>query len=81
MEHLIVHLPYEARVGGPVTFRWMYQPERYMHDLRLKVHNKAKVEGSIIEAHIIQEITNYFLGYFSEHVHTIWKRVNRYNQM
>jgi hypothetical protein len=46
-----VHLPYEARVGGPVTFRWMYQPERYMHDLRLKVHNKAKVEGSIVEAH------------------------------
>ena len=29
MQHLIVHLPYEARVGGPVAFRWMYQHERY----------------------------------------------------
>ena len=28
MQHLIVHLPYEARVGGPVAFRWMYQHER-----------------------------------------------------
>ncbi|KAL0454856.1 UNVERIFIED_CONTAM: hypothetical protein Slati_0824800 [Sesamum latifolium] len=24
MEHLIVHLSYEARVGGPVQYRWMY---------------------------------------------------------
>ncbi|KAL0449149.1 UNVERIFIED_CONTAM: hypothetical protein Slati_1471300 [Sesamum latifolium] len=28
MEHLIVHLPYEARVGGPVQYRWMYSFER-----------------------------------------------------
>jgi hypothetical protein len=29
MQHLIVHLPYEARVGSPVVFHWMYQHERY----------------------------------------------------
>ena len=28
MEHLIVYLPYEARVGGPVQYRWMYPFER-----------------------------------------------------
>ena len=28
MEHLLIHLPYEARVGGPVQFRWMYPFER-----------------------------------------------------
>ncbi|GLU12490.1 hypothetical protein SLE2022_291660 [Rubroshorea leprosula] len=28
MEHLAIHLPYEARVGGPVQFRWMYPFER-----------------------------------------------------
>ena len=28
MEHLPVHLPYEARVGGPVQYRWMYHFER-----------------------------------------------------
>jgi hypothetical protein len=67
------------RKGGPVTFHWMYQPERFMHDLHLKAHNKAKVQGSIVEAHIIQEITDYFSGYLSEHVRTVWKRVDRYN--
>jgi len=29
MEHLSVHLPYEAKVGGPVQYRWMYPYERY----------------------------------------------------
>lgn len=24
MEHLPVHLAYEARLGGPVQYRWMY---------------------------------------------------------
>ncbi|KAL0315325.1 UNVERIFIED_CONTAM: hypothetical protein Sradi_5410700 [Sesamum radiatum] len=28
MEHLIVHLPYEARVGGSLQYRWMYLFER-----------------------------------------------------
>lgn len=28
MEHLVIHLPYEARVGGPVQYRWMYPFER-----------------------------------------------------
>ena len=30
MEHLMLHLPYEARVGGPVAYRWMYVFERYV---------------------------------------------------
>ncbi|MHC6132232.1 DUF4218 domain-containing protein, partial [Serratia marcescens] len=29
MEHLPVHLPFEARAGGPVQYRWMYPFERY----------------------------------------------------
>lgn len=28
MEHLPIHLPYEARVGGLVQYRWMYPFER-----------------------------------------------------
>jgi hypothetical protein len=28
MQHLLVHLPWEARVGGPVQFRWTYSQER-----------------------------------------------------
>ena len=29
MEHLHVHFPYEARIAGPVKFRWMYSFDRY----------------------------------------------------
>jgi hypothetical protein len=28
IQHLLVHLPWEARVGGLVQFRWMYSQER-----------------------------------------------------
>lgn len=28
MQHLMMHLPYEARLGGPVQFRWMFPHER-----------------------------------------------------
>jgi hypothetical protein len=27
MQHLLVYLPWEARVGGPVKFGWMYSQE------------------------------------------------------
>ncbi|CAN1761750.1 hypothetical protein LINPERHAP1_LOCUS8021 [Linum perenne] len=29
MVHLAVHLPHEAKLGGPVQYRWMYPIERY----------------------------------------------------
>ncbi|KAL0314988.1 UNVERIFIED_CONTAM: hypothetical protein Scaly_2900000 [Sesamum calycinum] len=56
MEHLIVHLPYEARVGGPVQYRWMYPFERFLPELKKKVKNKAFVEASIVEVYIVEEI-------------------------
>jgi hypothetical protein len=28
MDHLHIHIPYEAKVGGPVQYRWMYHIER-----------------------------------------------------
>ena len=30
MEHFMTHLLYEAKVGGPMQYRWMYPSERYM---------------------------------------------------
>ncbi|KAL0373977.1 UNVERIFIED_CONTAM: hypothetical protein Sradi_3313400 [Sesamum radiatum] len=39
MEHLILHLPYEARMGGPVQYMWMYLFERWVDPTRgMKVH-------------------------------------------
>jgi hypothetical protein len=64
MQHLLVHLPWESRIGGPVQFRWMYSQEREKK-LRYTGHNKARVEGCIAEAFACKEITNFSSMYFS----------------
>lgn len=70
MEHLPIHLPHEAILGGPVQFRWMYPFERYMGHLKRKVKNKAKVEGSIVEQYINEEISSFGTYYFEPHIKT-----------
>jgi hypothetical protein len=40
MEHMILHLPYEARMGGPVQGRWRYPIKRCLKVLRKKYGNK-----------------------------------------
>jgi hypothetical protein len=65
MQYLLVHLPWEARVGGPVQFRWMYSKDRELKKLRVTVCNKARVKGCITEAFTCKEITNFSSKYFS----------------
>jgi hypothetical protein len=55
MIHLHVHLGEEAKVGGPVCYRWMYPVERYLHTVKEYVRNKAHLEGSIAEGYIVEE--------------------------
>ncbi|KAL1225023.1 hypothetical protein V5N11_002802 [Cardamine amara subsp. amara] len=62
MEHLPTHLPYEAELGGPVQYRWMYPFERFFKKLKGKAKNKRYAAGSIVESYINDEI-----AYFSEH--------------
>ncbi|KAL0433756.1 UNVERIFIED_CONTAM: hypothetical protein Slati_2709900 [Sesamum latifolium] len=68
IEHLIVHLPYEAHVGGPVQYRWMYPFERFLRGLIMKVKNKAHVEASIVEAYLVEEISIFTFQYFAPQV-------------
>jgi hypothetical protein len=67
MQHLLVHLPYEAKIGGPLQYRWMYHIERALKKLRAMVHNKAKVEGCITEEFKLKEIAYFSSVYFAEH--------------
>jgi hypothetical protein len=57
MQHLLVHISYEAKVGGPVQYRWMYHIKRILKYLRAMVGNKTRVEGSIAESFLLKEIT------------------------
>jgi hypothetical protein len=65
MQHLLGHLPWEARVGGHVQFKWMYSQERELKKLRYTVHNKARVDECIVEAFPCKENTNFSSMYFS----------------
>ncbi|BBH03201.1 hypothetical protein Prudu_013997, partial [Prunus dulcis] len=55
MMHVMVHLPEEALLAGPVNYRWMYPIERLLEALKKSVRNRAKPEGSIIEAWVQYE--------------------------
>jgi hypothetical protein len=81
MQYLLVHLPLEARVGGPVQFRWMYSQERELKNLRYTVRKKAMVEGCIAEAFTCKETTNFSSMYFSRvdnvNAPTMWYHIVR----
>nr|GMD96778.1 uncharacterized protein LOC109190933 [Ipomoea batatas] len=68
MEHLPIHLADEARLGGPVQYRWMYPFERFINHLKSKMKNKRYVEGSICDAYLIEETTYFTSFYFEDHV-------------
>ncbi|XP_016436993.1 uncharacterized protein LOC107763084 isoform X2 [Nicotiana tabacum] len=49
MVHLVIHLPREAKLAGPVQYRWMYPIERFLRKLKCYVRNRSRPEGSIAE--------------------------------
>jgi hypothetical protein len=65
MEHVSVHLAYEALLGGPVQYRWMYPFERFMGDSKRTVKNKARVEGSICASYLHRETSHFCSHYFN----------------
>ncbi|KAM3305726.1 hypothetical protein P3S67_012593 [Capsicum chacoense] len=56
MEHLPVHLPYEAKIAGPIQYRWMYPFESKKKDkddwvavLNIKPRNVVELPDEEIE--------------------------------
>ncbi|XP_016470962.2 uncharacterized protein LOC107793188 [Nicotiana tabacum] len=52
---VMVHLPSEAKLGGPAQYRNMYPIERYLRTLKSYVRNKNRPEGSIAEGYLTEE--------------------------
>ncbi|XP_074373932.1 uncharacterized protein LOC141714303 [Apium graveolens] len=75
MEHLVVHLAEEIRLAGPAYWHWMYLIERLLGKLKQKIGNKARVEGSIAERYMEEEILNICSFYFASD--TIHNKVRR----
>ena len=71
MQHLILHLPYEARMGGPVQGRWCYPIERCLKVVRSKCKNKGKIEASVAEAYILEEVANFTTTYYGDNLPSV----------
>jgi hypothetical protein len=52
---------------------------RCIGNLRPKVRNKARVEGSIVEAYLVEETTNFLSLYFSPKAHSVRNKAPRYD--
>jgi hypothetical protein len=78
MQHLLIHLPYEAKVGGPIQYKWMFDIERALKKLRAMVDNKARVEGCIVEKFKLKEVAHFTSCYFAEE-HNAFARKKRYH--
>jgi hypothetical protein len=78
MQHLLLHLAYEAKVGGPIYYRWMYHIERALRYIKPMVGNRARVEGCIVEAFILKEVAYFSSVYFAEE-HNVNAPTMRYN--
>ncbi|CAN6677699.1 unnamed protein product [Malus baccata var. baccata] len=59
MVHLTMHLPREAKLAGLVGYLWMYPVERLLGLYKKSVRNKARPEGSIVEAHLAYESSTF----------------------
>jgi hypothetical protein len=79
MQHLILHLPHEARLGGPVLACWCYPIERCLKLLRQKCKNKAKIEASVAEAFAIEEVSTFTQAYYTEKLASVHNPTSRYN--
>jgi hypothetical protein len=66
MQYLLIHLPYEAKVGAPDQYRWMYHIERSLRYLKPIVGNRAMVEECIVEVFMLKEVEYFSSVYFAE---------------
>jgi hypothetical protein len=79
MAHLILHLANEAYLGGPVQFRWQFVIERLFKYIRKKCGNKCKIEASMAEAYVLEEVSNATTTYYADDIPTLHNKLSRYN--
>jgi hypothetical protein len=79
MQHLILHLPHELRLGGHVQACWCYPIERCLKILRKKCRNKAKIEAFVAEAARVEEVSNFTKAYYTDNLSNV-NPLPRYNE-
>ncbi|XP_070037416.1 uncharacterized protein [Nicotiana tomentosiformis] len=73
MEHLVIHLAEEAKIGGPPQYRSMRAFERYLLTLKNYVRSRSHPEGSIAEEYWIEEC----MTFCSRYLHDVETKLNQ----
>ncbi|KAG8480938.1 hypothetical protein CXB51_025610 [Gossypium anomalum] len=71
--HLLIHLPCEAKLGGPAFYQWMYPIERFLCKLKSYCRNKRYPEGSIAKGYLVEEC----MTFCSRYLEDVETRLNR----
>ena len=66
-------------MGGPMQGRWCYPIERCLKVLRKKCRNKCKIEASIAEAYILEEVANFTTTYYGDNLPSMHNPPPHYN--
>jgi hypothetical protein len=66
--------------GGPVQNRWCYPIERCLKTIRKKCGNKARIEASMAEAFINEEVSNFTTTYYKGNLPSVHNRPACYNE-
>jgi hypothetical protein len=66
MVNLCVHLPDEALLRGLVQYGWMHPIERHLGTLKNFLRNRAKPEGSIVEAYVASDTMTFWSRYMED---------------
>ena len=66
-------------MGGPVQGHWCYSIERTLKVVRKKCINKCKIEASIAEASILEEVSNFTTKYYANNLPSMHNPPPHYN--
>jgi hypothetical protein len=67
---MVIHLPDELEVCGPVEVRWCYRLERYLLVLKSYVQTRAPPEASIASGYSLDESLGFVTEYFQLYRHS-----------
>ncbi|CAM8959718.1 unnamed protein product [Rhodiola kirilowii] len=63
MVHLLIHLPGQVLLKGPVHYNWMFPIERQLGQYKRSVRNTRYPEGCITEQYVVTECVKYYKLY------------------
>jgi hypothetical protein len=66
-------------MGGLVQGYWCYPIERCLKVHRSKCKNKCKIEASIAEAYILEEVSNFTTTYYGDNLLSVHNPPPHYN--